>query len=262
MKNLSLVSFSFPYKILFLLGFSCFSNSTFAQRVSIEGKIVSTENIDIEGINIINLNSNYGTVSDESGNFKISVSIKDSLSVSAVHIQETIVVIGEEQLADKKIVIHLNEKNNLLKEVMLMRALTGYIGTDINIIPTEEPITATSIGLPNADLPKLSKAESLLYATNSGSLAMLLGAITGKTKRLEKRIELENTAQLTENLLDKFPLTFFVDVLNIEQFKVYPFLFFCEADPEYKNVLKQNTMKIVEFLERKSREFHLQINQK
>lgn len=253
----SISHFGFRHGIL-ILCILFFSNALFAQRIPIQGKMVTTENVDVEGINILNLTSKSGTISDENGNFKIPVALNDSLSISAVHVEETIVVISEEQMEDKKIVIHLSEKTNLLHAVTLRRALTGYIGSDTNIIPTKKPITATSMGLPNADLPKLSKSESLLYAATSGPVDMILNAITGETKRLKKHIELEEKAQLTQSLLDKFPLTYFVDVLKIDQFKVYSFLFFCENDPEYKSVLGRNTMDIIQFLNKKSAEYRKQ----
>lgn len=255
MKKTLSVSHFILFLFLFTNGFFGFSDSVYAQRISIEGKIISTENIDVDGINIINKSSKSGTISDENGAFKIPVKLNDSLSISAVHIQETLVVVGQEQLDDKKIVVYLTEKRNLLKEVTIRRPLTGYIGTDSNIIPTKEAITATSLGLPNADLPKLSKAESLLYASQSGAFNMLIGAITGETKKLKKRAELEKTVILTEGLLDKFPLTYYVDVLKIDPFKVYSFLFFCEEDPAYKRIVKKSTMEIHEFLTRKSNEF-------
>lgn len=253
-SNLKLAFFNIGKTFLFI-SIVFISNTLFAQRIPIQGKIIKTENLDVEGINIINLTSKSGTISDEEGNFKIPVALNDSLSISAIHVEETIVIIGKEQLEDKKIVIHLSEKTNLLNAVTLRRALTGYIGADTNIIPTKEPITATSIGLPNADLPKLSKAESMLYAASSGPVNMIIGAITGETKRLREQIKLEKTTQITENLLARFPLTYFVDVLKIDQFKVYLFLYYCEQDAEYQSILNKNTMEIIQFLNRKSLEF-------
>lgn len=242
-------------RISLFIGIVFISNTIFAQRIPIRGKIVTTENVDVDGINIINLTSKAGAISDEEGNFKIPVALNDSLSISAIHVEETIVVVGKEQLEDKKIVIHLSEKTNLLQAVTLRRALTGYIGTDTNIIPTKEPITATSLGLPLADLPKLSKAESLLFASSSGPVNMIIGAITGETKRLKERVKHEKTAEITESLIARFPITYYVDVLEIDQFKVYSFLFYCEQDPEYQSILNKDTMNIIQFLKRKSVEF-------
>lgn len=221
----------------------------------LEGKVVTTGNVDVEGINIINKSLKTGTITDENGNFRIAASLNDSIAVSAVHVEETIVIISKDQLSDKKIIIQLSEKTNFLSEVTLRRPLTGYIGSDTNIIPLKEIVTASSIGLPKADMKKLTKSESLLYAATSGPMDMLINTLTGETKRLKKRLELEKNIQITESLLDKFPMTYFVDVLKIDQFKVYPFLFFCEEDPDYKTAARGDSMQIMDFLERKSKEF-------
>ncbi len=162
-------------------------------------------------------------------------------------------------MKNKKIIINLSEKMNELSAVTLRRSLTGYLGSDANLIPTEQVITARSLGLPNADLPQLSKTQRQMYAANSGPVDMLVNALSGRTKMLKRRLEFEKTAALTLALLDKFPKTYFTDALKIDKLKVYSFIFFCEDDPNYQKVMKQNSMEIIEFLEKKSVEYLLQL---
>lgn len=252
------ISASLLKSIGFLIAIFCYS-TVHSQRVSLEGKITAEVDVDVEGINILNLSSNKGTITDTKGEFWIAVAVNDTLSISAVHIQPTTLIIGQEQLTVKKITINLSEKMNELATVTLRKALTGYIGTDANIIRTDEPITATSIGLPNADLKKIPKTQRLLMAANSGPVDALVNMISGRTKMLKKHVEFEKTYQLTLSLLDKFPETYFIDALKIERFKVYSFIFYCEEDPEYKKVMKGNSMEIIEFLERKSEEYRLRM---
>src|SRR5690606_35951726 len=118
----------------------------------------------------------------------------------------------------------------------------------------DEPITASALGLPNADLKQLPKTQRQLYASNSGPVDAFVNMISGRTKMLKKRVEFEKTYQLTLSLLDKFPETYFTDALKIEKFKIYSFLLFCEQDPHYKNAMKGNSMEIIDFLEKKSKE--------
>ncbi len=231
------------------------SCNLFSQEVHLEGKIGTTEDIDIEGINIYNLTTSKGTVTNAEGEFRMLVSLNDSLSISAVHIQDKKIVIGNDQIKTKKIIINLSEKMNELSTVTIHRPLTGYIGSDANIIPVQAVLTATSIGLPNADLPQLSKTRRQLYAANSGPVDMLINALSGRTKMIKKRLELEKIHVLTLALLDKFPETYFTDALKIDKLQVYSFIFFCEDDPDYKIVMKQNSMEIIEFLEKKSVEY-------
>ncbi len=163
-----------------LIGFFL-STNIFSQELILKGSISTTDDIDIEGINIYNLSTNKGTISDGNGAFRIAASLNDTLSVSAVHIQNKILVIGAEQLANKEIRINLSEKMTALGTVTLRRSLTGYIGSDANIIPIEKPITATSIGLPNADLPQLTKTRRQLYAATSGPVDALVNMLSGRT---------------------------------------------------------------------------------
>ncbi|HLW33227.1 MAG TPA: carboxypeptidase-like regulatory domain-containing protein [Aequorivita sp.] len=250
-------TFSLLQGIVFLL-FLMLASNGYSQRETLEGKISTIEDLDIEGINIFNLTTNKGTVSNAEGIFWIAVALQDTLTISALHIQTATIIVGKEQMANKKIPINLSEKMNQLGTVTLRRFLTGYLGSDANIIPTEQPITASFIGLPNADLKQLSKTERELYAANSGPVDALVNMISGRTKMLKKRLEFHRTNELTLSLLDKFPETYFTDGLNIESYKVYSFLYFCENDPQFKEVMKGPSVEIIEFLQRKSKEFRNQ----
>lgn len=231
------------------------SPKTYAQRTELQGKINAAKEIDMEGINVLNLSSNKGTVTNPLGEFRISGAINDTLFISAVHIEETTIILKEEQIASRKIAIHLNEKLNELGTVTLRRGLTGYVGTDLNLIPLEEVITTYSLGLSSGKVKSMSKDQRLLYAAKSGPMDQLISLVTGRSKMLKKRIELAKTTSQTESILKKFPETFFTDALKIRKFQIYSFLFFCEDDPDYEKIASGSNVEIIEFLRRKSVEF-------
>lgn len=226
-----------------------------AQQIKIEGQIIAPKTTEIEGINIQNISTKRGVITDEDGYFEITVSKGDTLVLSAVHIVQTVVEINEKQISDRKIIVHLDENRHELNTVTIRRPLTGYLLSDSKIIPSKEIITATSVGLPNPDIPPLTKAESLLSSATSGFLDPIINGITGETKRLKNRIKLERKTNLTHELLKKFPETYFIDALKIERFLIYSFLHFCEDDVKYETTLKKSTLDIIEFLEIKSEEF-------
>lgn len=240
------------FRFLIITSLILFCNTVCSQRVPLKGKIHAEGGVDVEGVNIVNLSTVKGSVTDSQGNFEIAVGLHDTLSISAIHIHTTSLVIGKEQMSTKIIIINLSEKRNELATVTLRKALTGYIGTDANLIRTDKPITATSIGLPNADRKQLSKTERQLYAASSGPVDALVNMLSGRTKMLKRRLELHKTTELTLFLLDKVPETYFTDVLKIEKFKIYSFLFFCEDDPNYKKITKGSYNEIIQFLKIKS----------
>lgn len=233
------------------------SGTMYSQVTNLNGQIKSVEDIELEGLNIQNLSSSRGTITNNKGEFRIAASRNDTLAISALHIQTIILIVDDENIAQKSISINLIEKLNELEAVNLRRtSLTGYIGADISNIPTKQSITASSLGLPNADLPRLSKSDRELYAANSGGLNQLINIISGKTKSIKMGIELQNKQILTLQLLDKFPESYFTQALKIEKEKLYSFLFFCEDDSEYEVVMKQSNLRIIKFLEKKSLEYH------
>lgn len=226
-------------KTLIFLFFTLISGIMYSQVPVLEGQITSEEDIELEGLNIQNLSRSKGTITNNNGEFRILAILNDTISVSALHIQTIIVIVDIEHISKNKININLIEKLNELEVVNLRRTmLTGYIGADINIIPTKSVITASSIGLPNADIPRLTKSERELYAANSGGLNQLINVISGKTKSIKMGIELHNKKVLTMQLLDKFPETYFTQSLKIKKEKIYSFIFFCEDDADYEVVMK------------------------
>lgn len=240
--------------LFFLLASFC-SPKIHAQRITLQGKINTAKDIDMEGINILNLSSNKGTVTNSNGEFQISGAIDDTLYISAVHIEETSVVLKEDQIMSRKISIYLNEKLNELGTVTLRRGLTGYIGTDLNLIPLEETITTYSLGLSTGKIKPMSKEQRLLYAESSGLMNQLISRITGRRALLKARIELAKTTRQTEVILKKLPETFFTDALKIRKLQIYSFLFFCEDDPAYEEIASRTSVEIIDFLRRKSVEF-------
>lgn len=229
----------------------------YSQVSVLEGSITSEEDIELEGLHIQNLSRGKSTITDKNGEFRISASLHDTISISAIHIQTITLMVEQEHISKNKITVNLIEKLNELGVVNLRRtSLTGYLGSDARIIPTKELITASSLGLPNADLPRMSKSERELYAANSGGLNQLINLLSGRTKSIKMGIELHNKKVLTLQLLDKFPETYFTESLKIEKENMFSFIFFCEDDEEYRIVMKKTSFEIIEFLERKSIEFH------
>lgn len=243
---------------LFILVFG----SMFSQEKVLYGNIVSDVDFELEGLNIQNLTRGKSTVTNTKGKFQIAASLNDTLSISALHIQTILIRVEEEHMRKNSIDINLLEKLNELEAVNLRRtSLLGFISSDANLIPTKQKISASSIGLPNANVPRLTRTQRSIYTatTSPGGIPFdpLLNLISGRTKMLKNRLKSEIRNNLTLQLLDKFPNTYFINSLKIDEGDIYSFIFYCEDDPNYVFAMKQSTIEIIEFLEKKSSEYLL-----
>ncbi len=236
-------------KSIILISLLLISISMSSQVIILQGIISSDVDIEFEGLNIQNLTLGKSSITNAKGEFQIPATLHDTLSISALHIQTILVIIEDEHMLRRNLNINLIEKLNELEAVNLRRtALLGFISSDANLIPTIQFITASSIGLPNANVPRLTRTQRSIYtATNPEGIDPLINAISGRTKMLKNRLKGEKTRSFTLQLLDKFPDTYFISSLEIEQGNIYSFLFFCEDDSNYDIVMKQSNIKIIEF---------------
>lgn len=231
-----------------------------SQTILLEGSIHSDVDIELEGLNIQNLTSGTNTITNAQGKFQIYAALSETLSISAIHIQTILIIVEEENILTSSISINLLEKLNELEVVNLRRtSLLGFLSSDANLIPTKQEISTSSIGLPNANVPRLTRTQRSIYTatTSSGGIPFdpLINLISGRTKMLKNRLKRENRENLTLKLLEKFPETYFINSLEIEQGEIYSFIFFCEDDSKYDTVMTKSTIEMIEFLEIKSLEY-------
>ena len=90
----------------------------------------------LANVNIINLNSVKGTITDEKGIFEISAQTNDTLHISLIGFQSIRVRVTNDWLKSKNTQIKLTEKAIALEEVVLTPYnLTGYLQVDAKLIP-------------------------------------------------------------------------------------------------------------------------------
>lgn len=119
--------------IIFLFGFlvSLQVISQDFKRVEVNGKII-VESSEISGITIFNKTSNSYAISDENGEFVLTVGLNDFIEVSALQFQNINFQVNEAIVQSKAMKILLIEEINKLDEVIVnSKRLTGNLEKDI-----------------------------------------------------------------------------------------------------------------------------------
>ena len=236
------------------------SQTICAQLQNLSGKIIAEG--DVEGIHVLNKTSVKYTVSNASGNFNILAKVNDTLVLSALKYQLKEVVVTQDKLNQKSIQFYLTEKVNELDEVVVGKILTGNIGNDISNVELKNDPNFYDLGIPGYTGKPKTINERKLADADGGSwgyigigagvnLHKLLNAISGRTKKLKQRVELDEKEKCRKRMKDFYGKS----ILENEEFTVgqqAEYFYFCMDDPSFKTICQNNDPSIVvPFLERK-----------
>ena len=201
-------------------------------RILISGK-VTNDTIPIENVHIINKNSQRGTITNRLGQFKISVTDKDTLMISDIQFQNKIIVVNQDHLLTKYLQINLMELTNELDEVIVRQF------DDMS----EE------LGLPNAGKKPLNKLERNLnhYSQKStpivileallfkpGGIDDIYNIVSGNRKKdrklkalIDEDRRLEGNRIYAKEIREHLQDDFFLNSVNIEKEHIDSYILFC-----------------------------------
>lgn len=109
------------------------------KRVDVKGKII-VENNDVIGISVFDKSSNLVAITDENGEFVLSVALNDFIEVSALQFQNINFQVNEEIIKSKNMKIFLIEEVNKLDEIIVSTSdLSGNLEKDINRVKNYNP---------------------------------------------------------------------------------------------------------------------------
>lgn len=219
---------------------------------------------DVTGIAVQNSTSQKAAITDFEGKFSIEIAIGDTLVFSAVQLKRKTLPITKEIYRLSFVIVPMQPFVNELREVVVQPYnLTGDLGTDMQQLNVK-PVTAESLGLPNADakIPtqnerKLQEASKGMYSLRNPlrvGLNPIINAISGRTKMLKKRVALEKKSAQTQAVQDAIIDSLFLAELKIPKYRINDFMYYCEVDQQFQELVKVNDeLKLWEFLLYKSK---------
>ena len=211
----------------------------FAQEkgaVACRGK-VNADMTNLEGIYVINLNTENAAITDAKGFFTINAKVGDSLLLSSVQFKSVTKAITSEDLSSLFFVT-MHPIMNELKEVIVRR------------YPN---ISAEALGIIPYGIKKYTPAERKLATASSGSLNPmgldpLLNYFSGRTAMLKKELEVEKKETFLAQLEAMFDQNHLVNTLHIPSIYVKGFLYFAVENPKFTRVLETKNHTSIEFL--------------
>lgn len=235
------------YKILFLFLFIGVlkSYSQDDNREYLRGQVVY-RNVAVPNQNVINVQTETATITNEKGEFGISVQVGDELVFTAVNYQMMVVKITPEILDNKRLVVEVNEKVTELDEVVVspedqekfLQVTNKELMLKSYEYETDRGTEVENISLSRADR---GMKDGLNFVNIFKALLM---ATKGDGDKVERE-----PLKVSEVLRQVYDDEFFVVDLKLPQDKIDDFLFYCDSQLPGRELLqKRNEFQLIDFL--------------
>jgi transcription antitermination factor NusG len=235
-------SINFIYLALF-----CISQIGFSQtEKQLHGKVLS-DDFPLQGVKVINLNTEKSSITNNNGDFLISTKPNDILVFYELEYQYKRKQITEKEIYDDYIIVRMDKKPIELKEVVIEKPKFAA--------PIFSQVAADQINIEKtANQPKVlgvydgSITNGMDFVRMFKDVAKLF-----KKKKQKKSKEKLEFKQIIEEKIDQ---SFFIKALELKPEQIALFLEFCDADPKSKTVLDDtNILSIMDFMILKNKEF-------
>jgi hypothetical protein len=216
------------------------------ERTVINGKITSNTS-DLEGVYVVNAQTEVMTVTDAAGTFSILANAGDVLVFSSIQFKENRILLTAENFSDINFTVKLNMVMHQLQEVIVKR-YDNINAASLGIVPQGQK-TYTEAER------KLHTATALNAQANAGTMAggsisadPLLNFISGRTSMLKKELAVEKKEAFMKKLERMFTLDHFVNQLKIPSEYVKGFEYFAVENEKFTVILDSKNKTSTEFL--------------
>jgi len=220
----------------------------------ISGKIMYFNN-PIADVHIYNMNSKQGASSDVNGEFRITVKLNDTLSISHIEYTNRKLIVTNQMLHQSYSIFYLEIMTNYLETVEIKNHnLSGLLFTDVKSISKDSILKASNYIKEIIRLSKLPSKNtevynrSASYVNDVDPIKMSVGGGGGipiRDKANELRRELRQKKNTPERIIADFGKDYFIKKLKIPEDKIFNFLTYCE----YRNIFNlYNNNEIIKVL--------------
>jgi len=242
--------------ILFLL--SCFG---FSQNINLKGVVLGEESI--ENIHVINQTQKKYATTNDKGSFEIEAIKNDTIVFTSVQYKPLTHIVTADNIKNKTVIINLEVLVNQLPEALIGFTLTGDLSKDVLNSDAKRTINFYDVGIPGYKGKQKTKSERLLAEAGEFKPIMLLGllggsvplnpilnGISGRTKKLKKRVALEANTTLMNALRNRLSEAFFKEN-ELKQELRADFFYFCAEDETFQTRCASSDLQALIFIKEK-----------
>lgn len=260
---------------------STFSYGQINNKFWITGKVIDSAGV-VKDVNVINLKSNKGTFTNDFGDYKMLVSIGDSVQFTSVNHQTITRVMTDFHYRSEILDVFMPVKTVELDEFDLKKHdLNGYLSLDRKKTPEDRKAKALNrvMDFSKVDMnvrydgdfidqnvrPPVAVTDPTANFVGIGAGSAAYFAFKNSEKLWALRRNIDFRQAFPKLLQSEFGETFFEDVLNIPEDQYYNFLEYCNPlgiEGLYKsnrkieliNILRKESKSYLALLENKENE--------
>lgn len=213
-----------------------------ADRSLLRGTVIYRD-INVPGLDVINITAESATITDEDGDFTIAVKLGDQLAFTAVNYQIQIVTISQEILTKNRLVIDVKEKVTELDEVVVspedQQKFINLKNEEFKEFEYEQDGTTEFINIAQSDTDR-GMANGINFVNIFKALL--------KSKKDKKDANMPQL-KLSTVLRQVYEDDFFVTDLGLSQDNIDAFLQYCDDKIPSQDLLKKdNEFQLIDFL--------------
>jgi len=233
----------------------------YTQNTILQGTIVGEESV--ESIHIINQSQTRYATSNEAGDFKIEAKQSDTIVFTSIQYKPHVYIVTADNIKNKALNISLEIHVNTLPEALIGFTLTGDLTKDVLNSDTKRPINFYDVGIPGYTGKKKTKSERLLFEAGEFKPSMLVGllmgglplnpilnGLSGRTKKLKKRVALEANTTLMNAIKNRLSEVFFKENKLKEELRA-DFFYFCAEDETFQARCAYEDLEALKFMKEK-----------
>lgn len=234
-------------KYLLILIF-CFFGKIVSAQEFVFGKVTTEEHNDLQGVVVINLNTDEKVQTDRDGNFMIRGKVKDELRTSSPRYERVSVTLSAEDFS-KPLHIIVKRIPYEIEEVEIKYQVTGDLKKDVQHLGE-----ARKVKILKTEIAKdIALGPPLNIPRAQGEFVQPVGPgfSIGKVKNQWDDVDFMNF------LIREIPDDFFTEDLKLTKPEISFFIFYVFKDYERKNILKygnpgySDIMRFMQVSERK-----------
>lgn len=225
-------------KIALLILLFLFAGLSWAQdTVVINGKVLNdADDMPLENVNIVNLNSVRGTTSTREGDFAIRATVNDTLYFSYLGFKSIRVRVTNDWLKYDNIKVKMTELGIALEEVVIRPIqLTGYVEVDARIIPIYDNYRYRIAGLGTGYEGGSSQPGAVNKVLSSifNPADFLYNVFGKRPKQMRKLRQMKEDDNIRNLLQSKFDRETLMAVLQLERVDVNEILNKCSYSSDF-----------------------------
>ncbi len=236
-------------KSLLLLLFFVVASSLSAQEPVLVAGIVQSDSVNLADIHILNLSTRKGTISNQVGEFGITVSPNDTLIFSGIQFHTLGIVVDKKVLERRVIKVELVPRVEELSEIELKgHDLDGLFYVDTKRLNDSLPLMGKeAVDFSNNGIDDPTSSNYIVPSANILGLVSLIGKKRREENRQEKSL-LERKRAATGNIRKDIGDEVFEQQLGIPRLHIETFIRYCQKKDIINLYVDGRIMEVIDIL--------------